>query len=196
MQRSVTIRDFTVERRMTKALTLTCLVCLISVGRKIETFVRIRAAHDVLSNPVAKIAYDRFGPDIITCTTCKTLRDYIYRGLSSMYMYYLGTGIVLILMSFLGKGQFGRYWRFVVLAGMAGLELAMVTRTEPLILLSWIMPHRVTFEQRAILHQVFVSAFIAISQIGPILVPSKEQEKGNVKDLIQRLELLTAVSRT
>ncbi|KAG0057244.1 hypothetical protein BGZ83_000657 [Gryganskiella cystojenkinii] len=158
------------------------------------TFVRIRAAHDILSNPVAKVAYDKFGPDVVTCTTCKTLKDHIYRGLSSLYTYYIGTGVVLILMSVLGKGQFGRYWRFIVLAGMAALELAMVTRPEPLMFLSWIFPHRVTFEQRAILHQVFVSTFIAISQIGPILVPSKEQEKSNVKELIQRLELLTAIS--
>lgn len=171
-------------------LTIWYLLCLFTT----EAFVRIRAAHDVLSNPVAKVAYDRFGPEIVICTTCKTLKDHISRGLSSLYTYYLGTGVVLILMSVLGKGQFGRFWRFIVLAGMAALELAMVTRSEPLTILSWIMPHRVTFEQRAILHQVFVSTFIAISQIGPILVPSKEQEKSNAKDLLQRLELLTAIS--
>ncbi|KAF9113643.1 hypothetical protein BGX27_001118 [Mortierella sp. AM989] len=159
-----------------------------------ETFVRIRASNDVLSDPVIKLAYDRFGPDIVTCTTCKTNRDYIMRGLSSFYQFYLGTGIVLVLMSVLGKGQFGRYWRFIVLFGMGALELAMITRSEPITLISWILPHRVTFEQVAILHQIFVSTFIAISQIGPILVPSKEQEKSNAKDLIDRLEILTAIS--
>ncbi|KAG0206926.1 hypothetical protein BGX28_001729 [Mortierella sp. GBA30] len=159
-----------------------------------ETFVRIRAAHEVLSDPVAKLAYDRFGPDIVTCATCKTVKDHISRGLSSFYTFYLGSAVVLILMSVLGKGQFGRYWRFIVLFGMAALELAMVTRSEPLVFLSWVMPHRVTFEQVAILHQIFISTFIAISQIGPIFVPSKEQERGNVKDLINRLELLTAIS--
>lgn len=159
-----------------------------------ETFVRIRAAHEVLSDPIAKQSYDRFGPTSVTCTTCKTVRDHVVRGLSSYYTFYLSTGVILVLMSVLGKGQFGRYWRFIVLFGMAALELAMVTRSEPVWLLSWIMPHRVTFEQIAILHQIFVSTFIAISQIGPILVPSKEQEKTNVKDLVHRLELLTAMS--
>jgi len=157
-----------------------------------ETFVRIRAAHDVLSDSVAKQAYDRFGPSIITCTSCKTLRDHVMRGLSSCYTFYLSSGVILVLMSLLGKGQFGRYWRFTVLFGMAALELAMVTRSEPIWLLSWIMPHRVTFEQISILHQIFISTFIAISQIGPILVPS--QERGNVKDLVNRLEVLTAHS--
>ncbi|KAG0370868.1 hypothetical protein BC939DRAFT_503611 [Gamsiella multidivaricata] len=162
-----------------------------------DTFVRIRAAHEILSDPVIKVAYDRFGPDLaLTCTTCKTTKDYIQQGLMSFYTFYLGSGIVLVLMSVLGKGQFGRYWRFIVLFGMAALELAMVTRAAPLTLLSWVMPHRVTFEQVAILHQIFISTFIAISQIGPILVPSKEQEKSNIKDLITRLELLTAISQT
>ncbi|KAF9438452.1 hypothetical protein BGZ76_007845 [Entomortierella beljakovae] len=159
-----------------------------------ETFIRIRAAHEILSDPILKVAYDRFGPDMLSCTACRTDRDYTVRGISSFYTFYFGTGVVLVLMSVLGKGQFGRYWRFIVLFGMAALELAMVTRLEPVTLMSWIMPHRVTFEQVAILHQIFISTFIAISQIGPILVPSKEQEKSNTKELIDRLELLTAIS--
>ncbi|KAF9962575.1 hypothetical protein BGZ65_008751, partial [Modicella reniformis] len=159
-----------------------------------ETFVRIREAHDILSDPVAKQAYDRFGPNIIACTTCKTIKDHVSRGLASFFTFYLGSGFVLILMSVLGKAQFGRYWRFIVLFGMAALELAMATRSEPIWPLSWIMPHRVTFEQVAILHQIFISTFIAISQIGPILVPTKEQEKHNAKDLVNRLEFLTAHS--
>ncbi|KAK3810411.1 MAG: hypothetical protein JOS17DRAFT_764214 [Linnemannia elongata] len=159
-----------------------------------DTFVRIRAAHEILSDPVLKIAYDRFGPDVVICSTCKTNRDFVNNGLTSYYPFYFGSGLVLSLMSVVGKGQFGRYWRFVVLFSMAALELIMVTRPEPLWILSWIMPNRVTFEQVIILHQIFVSSFIAISQIGPILVPSKEQEKSNTKELIDRLELLTAIS--
>lgn len=160
----------------------------------VDTFVRIRAAHEILSDPVLKIAYDRFGPDVVICSTCKTNRDFVNNGLTSYYPFYFGSGLVLALMSVVGKGQFGRYWRFVVLFSMAALELIMVTRPEPLWILSWIMPNRVTFEQVIILHQIFVSSFIAISQIGPILVPSKEQEKSNTKELIDRLELLTAIS--
>lgn len=160
----------------------------------VDTFVRIRAAHEILSDPVLKIAYDRFGPDVVICSTCKTNRDFVNNGLTSYYPFYFGSGLVLSLMSVVGKGQFGRYWRFVVLFSMAALELIMVTRPEPLWILSWIMPNRVTFEQVIILHQIFVSSFIAISQIGPILVPSKEQEKSNTKELIDRLELLTAIS--
>ncbi|KAF9121813.1 hypothetical protein BGW39_010235 [Mortierella sp. 14UC] len=159
-----------------------------------DTFVRIRAAHEILSDPVLKTAYDRFGPDVVICSTCKTNRDFVNQGLTSYYPFYFGSGFVLALMSVVGKGQFGRFWRFVVLFSMAALELIMVTRPEPLWVLSWIMPNRVTFEQVIILHQIFVSSFIAISQIGPILVPSKEQEKSNTKELIDRLELLTAIS--
>jgi len=140
------------------------------------------------------MAYDRFGPSMLSCQGCKTNKDYINNGLSSYYTFYLGSGVVLVIMSVLGKGQFARYWRFIVLFGMAALELAMILRPTPITLLSWIMPHRVTFEQVTILHQVFISTFIAISQIGPILVPSKENERGSMKDLLARLEMLTVMS--
>ncbi|KAG0348421.1 hypothetical protein BG005_011541 [Podila minutissima] len=161
-----------------------------------ETFVSVRAAHEILVDPVTRMAYDRFGPNMLSCQGCKTNKDFINNGLSSYYTFYLGSGVVLVLMSVLGKGQFARYWRFIVLFGMAALELAMILRPTPITLLSWIMPHRVTFEQVAILHQVFISTFIAISQIGPILVPSKENERGSVKDLLTRLEMLTVMSNT
>lgn len=160
----------------------------------VETFVSVRAAHEILVDPVTRMAYDRFGPNMLSCQGCKTNKDFINNGLSSYYTFYLGSGVVLVLMSVLGKGQFARYWRFIVLFGMAALELAMILRPTPITLLSWIMPHRVTFEQVAILHQVFISTFIAISQIGPILVPSKENERGSVKDLLTRLEMLTVMS--
>ncbi|KAF9582419.1 hypothetical protein BGW38_000229 [Lunasporangiospora selenospora] len=161
-----------------------------------ETFVRIRAAHDILSDPVARTAYDRFGPSILECQTCRTTKDFVSRGLSSTLTFYLSSGAVLVLMSVFGKAQFGRYWRFIVLFGMAALELAMVTRFEPITILSWIMPHRVTFEQIAILHQVFISTFIAINQIGPIVAPSKEHEKGSVNGLVNYLESLITISNT
>lgn len=160
----------------------------------VETFVSVRAAHEILVDPVTRMAYDRFGPSMLSCQGCKTNKDYINNGLSSYYTFYLGSGVVLVIMSVLGKGQFARYWRFIVLFGMAALELAMILRPTPITLLSWIMPHRVTFEQVTILHQVFISTFIAISQIGPILVPSKENERGSMKDLLARLEMLTVMS--
>ncbi|KAG0347297.1 hypothetical protein BG004_008039 [Podila humilis] len=161
-----------------------------------ETFVSIRASHEILVDPVTRSAYDRFGPHMLSCSGCKTTKDFVNNGLTSFYTFYFGSGIVLVIMSVLGKGQFARYWRFIVLFGMAALELSMILRPTPIRILSFIMPHRVTFEQVAILHQVFISTFIAISQIGPILVPSNESERGSVKDLLARLEMLTVLSNT
>ncbi|KAG0245036.1 hypothetical protein BGW41_004293 [Actinomortierella wolfii] len=158
-----------------------------------EIFVTLREAHDVLNDPVARIAYNKFGPNIARCSTCKTTKDYVMTGISSLYSFHAGTLVILILMSVLGKAQFGRYWRFLTLLGMAALELAMVVRSEPIRALSWIFPNRVTFEQLTILHQIYVSVFIAISQIGPIIMPSRTNRMDEIKDLVDRNEMLTAL---
>ncbi|KAF9979104.1 hypothetical protein BGZ73_006341 [Actinomortierella ambigua] len=158
-----------------------------------EIFVVLREAHDVLNDPVARIAYNKFGPGIAHCSTCKTTKDYVIAGISSLYSFHAGTVIVLILMSVFGKAQFGRYWRFLALLGMAALELAMVVRSEPLWALSWIFPNRVTFEQVAILHQIYIAMFIAIAQIGPILMPSPPSRMDAIKALVDRNETLTAI---
>ncbi|KAF9907915.1 hypothetical protein EC991_010428 [Linnemannia zychae] len=49
-----------------------------------EIFVRIRAAHEVLVDPTLRLAYDRFGPSILSCTRCKTNKDYFNEGFKSV----------------------------------------------------------------------------------------------------------------
>ena len=61
----------------------------------------------------------RFGPDINTWNNCKTIRDYVLVGRNYSIGFYLGTGLVLFILNILGKGQFGRFWRFVVFLGIA-----------------------------------------------------------------------------
>ncbi|KAG0269926.1 hypothetical protein DFQ27_001475 [Actinomortierella ambigua] len=158
-----------------------------------HVFVLLREAHDVLNDPVARIAYNKFGPAIAHCSACKTTKDYVIAGISSLYNFHVGTLIVLVLMSVFGKAQLGRYWRFLTLLGMAALELTMVVRSEPMWAMSWIFPNRVTFEQVAILHQIYVTVFIAIAQIGPILVPTRGNRMDEIRDLADRNEMLTVL---
>ncbi|KAG9285717.1 hypothetical protein G9A89_002284 [Geosiphon pyriformis] len=153
-------------------------------------FIVIRTAYDTLSDPVKRFAYDRFGPDIERWDHSKTIRDYLYNGWSSFVEFYLGTGLLLLILNILGKGQFGRFWRFVVFFAMGCLEATMILHPKPPLILSLLIPHRVIFEQITILRQIFITTFIGLSQVGPVLFPS---ESTDFREPLQRLDILSNI---
>lgn len=79
-------------------------------------FVTLKQAYDVLSDPVKRFAYDRFGPEVMEWRHCNTVYDYLVRGGATMVPYYIGTLGLLIILSVLGKAEFGRYVYFPPLA--------------------------------------------------------------------------------
>ncbi|KAG0288433.1 hypothetical protein BGZ98_004264 [Dissophora globulifera] len=161
------------------------------VGRE-DLFVRIRGAHEVLSDPVKRYAYDHFGPSALKCTTCITIKDYLQNGLTTMSSFFTLAFVVLLLISLLGKAPHGRYWRFIFLAAMGALELAMVLSPTPIALMEWILPGRVTFEQITLMHRLYLSAAIAASWIGPILIPPHDAlVRGSLHERLQKLQDLT-----
>ncbi|CAG8745839.1 5705_t:CDS:2, partial [Dentiscutata erythropus] len=139
-----------------------------------EIFIWLRVAYDTLTDPVKRFAYDRFGPEINNWNNCITLRDYFVNGLTSFVGFYIGTGLVLFILNVLGKGQFGRFWRLVVFLAIACFEASMILHPKPPVITSLFLSRWVIFEQIIILRQLFVTIFIAISQIGPVLFPSDE----------------------
>ncbi|KAG0311289.1 hypothetical protein BGZ99_010276 [Dissophora globulifera] len=163
------------------------------VGREgADIFVRIRGAHEVLSDPVKRYAYDHFGPSALKCTTCITAKDYLQNGLTTMSSFFMLAFVVLLLMSLLGKAPHGRYWRFIFLVAMGALELAMVLSPTPIALVEWILPGRVTFEQITLMHRFYLSAAIAASWIGPILIPSHDAlVRGSLQERLKKLQDLT-----
>src|SRR5437870_3197433 len=118
----------------------------------------------------------RFGPNIKTWTNCKTIRDYISIGKNYSTGFYLGTGLVLFILNVLGKGQFGRFWRFVVFLGITCIEASLILHPTKPTFLSYIMSNFVIFEQIQIFRQLFITIFIALSQVGPVLFPSNESD--------------------
>ncbi|RKO88361.1 hypothetical protein BDK51DRAFT_32511 [Blyttiomyces helicus] len=132
-------------------------------------YIRLRQAYETLKDPTMKSVYDRFGDVVFQCTSCKTERDFLMAYLPGSISFYLGTGVMLVLFSVLGRIDFGSYWRFVGLISLAALEACVAIRASPL---PWIFfPWRTPSQKIAILHQLFVVISIAFSQLGPILFP-------------------------
>lgn len=69
----------------------------------------LKQAYDVLKDPVKRFAYDRFGPDVIEWQHCSTMYDYLVGGATTMMPYYAGSLGILVILSVLGKAEFGRY---------------------------------------------------------------------------------------
>ncbi|KAJ3101672.1 hypothetical protein HDU97_001213 [Phlyctochytrium planicorne] len=158
-------------------------------------YMRIRDAYEVLKDPLLKNAYelirktDKYGRSIEDCQRCKTERDFVKNSINSFISFYIGTGFVLVIFSVLGKGDFGRYWRFVGLGIMASLEASVLWRanSRPFYFLPW----RTTAENVEMLHHLFIALSIAGSQIGPVIFPAKQTD---LKQIIEEMEQITMLN--
>ncbi|RIA91493.1 hypothetical protein C1645_875404 [Glomus cerebriforme] len=157
-----------------------------------STFILLRKAYDTLNDPIKRFAYDRFGSDINSWNHCRTIRDYILVGKNYSTGFYLGTGLLLLILNILGKGQFGRFWRFVAFFGVACLEASLILNPNSTSFLSYIMKNFVIFEQIKIIRQLFITIFIALSQVGPVLFPSDNKE--DLRPFLYDLEILSNIA--
>lgn len=57
-----------------------------------------------------------------------------------------------------------------------------------------LMPNLVPFEQIAVMHQLYISASVAISQIGPVLFPKGKDKQETSVEHIKRLQTLTEIA--
>ncbi|KAF8942717.1 hypothetical protein BGZ47_006207 [Haplosporangium gracile] len=91
------------------------------------TFVGIRAAHEILDDPALRLNYDRFrthSPEWHSLQNQQ--RTTFKKGLKTFYIFYFGAGIVFFLMNLVGKDNYGRYWRFILLAVIGAIEMSLV----------------------------------------------------------------------
>ncbi|KAG0050501.1 hypothetical protein BGZ83_004698 [Gryganskiella cystojenkinii] len=157
-----------------------------------EIFVGIREAHEVLVDPILRQAYDRFGIDGTKCPPCKTSRDFFNHGRNSYYQAYVGFLAALVALNWYGGGIPGRYWLYMVLGGLAALELAMIQRQDSFKVLSWIIPNRVTFERIQILRNIYSSLGVAVYRMGDKIMPRtvapKTKGPQEIKEMISKLE--------
>ena len=173
-------------------------------------FVLLKSAQDTLTDPVKRFAYQRFGPDVLQWQHCSSIRDYIVRGLQvSCGPLYAGSFLLMILLGFAGYLQHGKYWRYVIFAGLVVLELHFVTRpyTSPLLekILNPLLGHTtqhppfLPFQMIQLARKATFTSFIALSQIGALLpqaTPMTSTQTLSQQDMQQLSRLETIAKNT
>jgi hypothetical protein len=144
-----------------------------------EFFMHLKRAYDVLSSPAKRYAYDRFGPEMLEWKNCITVYDFLVRGAQSLIPFYLGSLVVLLILSVLGRFEHGKYWRLFSFVALLIFETALITRPFPLVprkifsMLPLVRP-LLAYEQAAFARKITLTLFIAYNQLGSIMANSKD----------------------
>lgn len=136
-----------------------------------EIFRGHQEAYECLSHPIKRFAYERFGEEALkSCTNCVTRRDYVSNETYDFAIFYISAGIVLFVINMLGRGQFARYWRIAMFITMGAIEAKLITAAERSAVLNLLLPNHTTAETVSLLHHLFFTTFMMLSQIGPMYV--------------------------
>lgn len=152
-----------------------------------DLFMQVRNAYEILSNPRKKLIYDRFGEQTISCSYCKTMRDYMTQGAAMSIAFYGGT---LGMMSLIGRltargGSGGYFWKYWVVLVMFTIEIFLLTRTQLSPSLTSLLTDEPTFRWIEILHRTGIVGVIALAQLSPLLFPTDDRTE---KQLLEQLE--------
>ncbi|KIJ51415.1 hypothetical protein M422DRAFT_244587 [Sphaerobolus stellatus SS14] len=157
-------------------------------------FMEVRKVYEALSNPIKRLAYDRFGSQAMDWTDCATTREYIKHGLIASSGFYIGTVGFLLIWSIFSAGNLGTYWRNLLLATLLFAELHLIINgsTEALSFLKNIpvFRYRVPYQYILFLHQFYMSLSIAISRVLPVLLPSSRISPAMQDETMQVLKPL------
>lgn len=159
-------------------------------------FIKIKSAHDVLSNPVTRYGYERFGAPALkwagktdglvenedknTATVGNALEIMTIGLKSSLMSYYAGSIIVVGIMYAINYPKTGHAWRlFIILIGFM-IELFVVTRPLSMVystfpIMKWLglLPYQMV----TILHKLMITSVIALNQLGPIFSEDPENDE-------------------
>ncbi|KAL0577688.1 hypothetical protein V5O48_004292 [Marasmius crinis-equi] len=170
------------------------------VGRQgEELFMAVRDAFEALKNPTVRFAYDRFGPDVLQWNNVSTPREYMRQGLTQSSGYHIFSGIILAVVSSIGRPSPVKYWRYLLYWSFFALELSFIlypipSSSSPVTELSLknlfhvIFPYRVPYQHILFLHRVFMFLSIALSRVAPRLFPDDPRSEYEI--VIQHLAAL------
>ncbi|KAI5858811.1 hypothetical protein BZA05DRAFT_366333 [Tricharina praecox] len=140
-----------------------------------DQFLELQLAYETLIDLTRRPNYHRFGPIVTDSSFLKptehsTAFDYFNAGLVHIGMYYgfwLGAQILL---GFMVKTDFGRWWKFLTIVAAAVLELLLITGSSPLPTFP-LAKSLLVFEQVALMRTMVMTMFNGLIQLAPKLAP-------------------------
>lgn len=167
-------------------------------------FIHLKAASDTLQDAAKRFAYERFGPETVAWQKCVTIKDYVSRGVFSGILphYAVAAGSIYIL-GLLGYMDFGKFYRWLILVTLCVFEIQAVTRPSfPSLLegLNFLFsktathPPYLPFQLIQLARKLTITIYIALSQIGPLISPSRRSIDDEDELLVQGLNRLEAIT--
>jgi len=144
-----------------------------------DYFIHLKLASETLQDAAKRFAYERFGMEIMNWSKCKSIRDYITRGvLQGILPHYGVAAATIYVVGLFGYMDFGKFYRWLILIALCTFEVAAVTRPHfPPVLdaintvLTTVSSHPPLLPFQAIIlaRKLTITVYIALSQIGPLL---------------------------
>ncbi|SJX63662.1 uncharacterized protein SRS1_14412 [Sporisorium reilianum f. sp. reilianum] len=133
-------------------------------------FIALRRAHDVLSEPVRRFAYDRFGAAVAEWKDCESARDYVRRGLAGLVAFYTVNPAMYAAVGYMnGTKNALSFWRLACLFALLAAELQLLIAPEHPAWLSLLLPSATIHDVRNVAHALFVNYFFASLQLSAAL---------------------------
>lgn len=129
------------------------------------------------------VLMDSVGKDRDGSLTAQTMLEFLVLGLkSSMTTFYLGTFGSIVVMYTIGYPKTGHAWR--VFIGLLCMVLEIFIVTRPLSTVYSYLPVMrwfglLPYQAIAILHNLMVTSFVAINQLGPIISEGESDDSGS-----------------
>lgn len=177
-------------------------------------FIHLKVASDTLQDAAKRFAYERFayerfGPAVVAWPLCVTVRDFVARGvLQGVLPHYGVAAMAVYLVGLFGYMDFAKFYRWLLLLALCLFELHAVTRPAfpPAVRVLNAVVTRLAgrqpylpFQAIALMHKLALTIYIALSQIGPLLVEQARARRrsgpAGDKALLQGLDRLEAVAK-
>ncbi|TFK45057.1 hypothetical protein BDQ12DRAFT_642215 [Crucibulum laeve] len=187
-----------------------------------ELFMKVRDVFEALKDPVKRFAYDRFGPDVLHWTHCKTPREFLRQGLMQSSGYHIISGAALLFWSAIGRPSPVAFWRYLLFASLFAAELSLLLAPSPAVaslnnptsstflgtlsalfpspaqvnsptILHILFPQRITQQHVLFLHQLFMFLSVALSRVAPQLFPPEDNPQTEAA-ILERTKALASLA--
>ncbi|CAO1621439.1 unnamed protein product [Parajaminaea phylloscopi] len=136
-------------------------------------FIALRRSHDVLSDPVKRFAYDRFGIAVLDWKDALSYREHMVIGVRDSVVFYVANYLVLGVIAWFHKDSSPlSFWHITLLLALVSAEMKLLISPSRPWLLQTLLPHYTQRDVVVLFHQMYTSCTMAARQVLPYLSSS------------------------